>query len=113
MSKRCASRAEKRYLRKEHGFSDSDIRVRGHQILLGRADVRPALEQVRSQPGWQFRRKSLAPMQSIRGSGSERGSARHALRIISQKGVDRVFRLPDLAFQVRNLRIRRIEHLSR
>src|SRR5216684_423512 len=81
--------------------------------MFGQVDVGSTFEQIRSQPGGQLRWKSLAPLQTIRGRCSERRSARYALRIISQKDVDRVFRLPDLPLQVRNLSICGIEHLSR
>ena len=81
--------------------------------MFGQVDVGSAFEQFRGQPRGQLRRQGLIPLPTIRGLDTEGSSTRDPLRIISQKNVDRIFGLPDLALQVRNLGICSIKHLSR
>src|SRR2546425_1115572 len=80
-----ASRGEE-YLRKVSSLCHADSRVKGDQLLLGLADVRPAFQQRRRNPGGDFRgMRLLGQPPPTRDSG----------RVLPQKDTNEVLLLLD------------------
>ena len=77
-------------LREIGGLGHADVRVRGDQGLLGGANIGPAFEQRRRQPGGHFGRHLLL---------HELASADHAAGILPEQQADLVFGLLDLLLQ--------------
>src|SRR5438445_5385276 len=84
-----------RDLREIGGLGDTNLRVRGNQLLLCRADVRPAFQQRGGKPRWNFKRMSLL---------SEFVSAGNIVRVLSKQDADQVLLLRDHLLQSRNFR---------
>jgi hypothetical protein len=83
-------------------LGDANFGVRGDEVLLGPTNIRAPLEQRRRHARRHVGRKRLR---------GERASARHTLREIAKKNADCIFLLANLPLEVRNLRIRCVEHL--
>ena len=72
------------------------------KVLLGLANIGPALDERRRQARRHFGRKRLL---------HQRASAWHGLRVIAKENADGIFFLRDLPLQVGDLSVRRIEDL--
>ncbi len=91
-------------MREVSGFGDADVRASCNHVLLGGADIRPALQQSGGHPGWNLGRQSVFV---------ETTFALNSRGILPQKQCNLVLRLLDLLLQSRNRHVGGIHELFR
>src|SRR4029077_4858057 len=101
-SKRATAGSGQRDLRKKLSLCDANFCIRGNQVLLRLKDMGPSRQQRGRQTRRHFWRNWLV---------GKPYSARDGPGIVAEKNADCVLFLAKLSLDIRDLRIRGVEHL--